>query len=477
MKKLRLLVLLAAVLAVAAACVYDYEGNGSLPALVEQQFESSIPLDFAEDIFAQMQALWDADNGDLWGFSLHAPAMFACAITRHVVANMPDPLGALTRHGDVYVGLLPDDIFAGNTIVDWNGLTWGMGSWMYLGMNLEAGLMDEISILTLMVHEAFHALQEEKIVHGGIPEAFFDPSGEHVFDQSQGHINSSADARIAVILEFNALMAALNSQGDERLQAIHDALAIRAWRRYLTPHGVMSENFQEILEGLAVFTEILVFGTGQELLSRYAHWVTPGMGTQLGGFPYFTGAIYALLLKEMGANWRQGITFETDLAALLQEHLGITTIAPIGQVDLNRYGYVEVAATERAWMEEFTRLSQAAEDFFNAPTVFLEGISDFASFTRTENFRVDDPSEYIVGLWHLIMYGEFSMLSANWYLEINGGLVRMQHFPVQGIHIELCDNIEISEDGRRATAPTWTLEITSGNYTIQRAQDGGIVIN
>ena len=63
------------------------------------------------------------------------------------------------------------------------------------------------------------------------------------------------NARISVMLEMNALLAALGATGDDRLLAVHDALSIRAERRRDNPGIATGENAFEINEGTAVYTD------------------------------------------------------------------------------------------------------------------------------------------------------------------------------------------------------------------------------
>ncbi|MCL2218142.1 MAG: copper amine oxidase N-terminal domain-containing protein, partial [Defluviitaleaceae bacterium] len=188
------------------------------------QFESSIPLDIAADLLAETAALWDADAGELWGFHLHAPLMIADPLTRHAVTNMPDPEGNFHPMGGVYVGILPGHVFISHTITDFAGLTWGMMAWEPGMEYIITYHMD--AIIRLLVHEGFHAIQFIEIVSGDWPR---------YADQRFEYLNFSADARITVLMEVYALAEAVRSEGDERIQAIHDALSVRAHRRALLP--------------------------------------------------------------------------------------------------------------------------------------------------------------------------------------------------------------------------------------------------
>ncbi len=67
------------------------------------------------------------------------------------------------------------------------------------------------------------------------------------------HLDSK-EGRYWLRLEWKALEKALRSPGNQRKQAICDALAFRKARRLLFPTGVEDERGQEITEGLAAYT-------------------------------------------------------------------------------------------------------------------------------------------------------------------------------------------------------------------------------
>ncbi|MCL2169556.1 MAG: hypothetical protein FWB74_05970 [Defluviitaleaceae bacterium] len=469
MKKFVMTVVLVIMLAGLSACVYEdvypvaHEGQ---PAV---ELEWSIPIDTAAYLIERTHAIWDADGGELWGFHLKAPLMFAHPLTRHVVTNMPDNYGYFTRHGDVYIGYLPPHVFVSHTIADFGGLTWGMVAWgddIYFGTQTPQGID---SLLRLIIHEGFHAIQFHEIVHGGWPR---------YADQSMPSLTENAAARTTILLELNALFAALSTEGESRAQAIHDALSIRAHRRYHYPESAITEIAQEINEGLAVFTEILAFESLEAFVEHYFYGWFSGLGNipSLGAMAmYYTGAAYAFLLEYAGADWQNDITFYTDLAALLKEALEIESLTPFNEIDLSPYGYNEIAPAQAAWVENFLLTRQRAEEFVQGRTIFLPGISviDWMwEYTRIETIFVNTDD----GMRHLVFYGDFVEESTNWRVSLNGGHVLVIFHPESGSGIAFYDNITVSEDGTRAEAPSWTLEIIDENYKITQLEDGDIEI-
>ena len=446
-----------------AACnSYDnYAANYNRDCEEPPPFESSIPLDTAAAYFAKMQAIWDEDGGALWGLPLHAPLMFADPITRHAVANMPDPDGFLQRQEDVYVGVLPGDVSIGATIVNFNGLLWGMLNWDFAERNLD----NEADILRVLTHEGFHAVQN--MVVSGFPMG---GNLEHM---------SRLDARISVMLELTALMAAARGSGDEQFTAIHDALSIRYDRRQRHPEAIIGENHFEISEGLAVFTDLmLVVRNLDEILdyieNKIAHYAER---QSLRFFGYWSGALYALLLEEVGADWKSGITYGTDLGYLLQQRLGFTELTPFEQLNLGPYGYTEIVQAQTAWIENFESILEGAgEALINQPTLSLGG-GHYINWDTAEVevffLPCDNPME-VLELF-LVIYGNFTVTGTNWQLEVQGGYARILSHPDR-IRVGPAINIEVSEDGSRAIGPTWELVITDDLYTIETLPDGRVII-
>ncbi|MCL2407115.1 MAG: hypothetical protein FWC95_04225 [Defluviitaleaceae bacterium] len=88
-------------------------------------------------------------------------------------------------------------------------------------------------------------------------------------------------------------------------------------------------------------------------------------------FGYSTGALYALLLDEIGADWRYNISWNTNLSAILKEAAGITELVPFNEINLERYGYTEIRNIEEAYASEIKRLKTLAVEAFSGPILFL----------------------------------------------------------------------------------------------------------
>ena len=419
-----------------------------------------IPLDVASLLFRQVEEIWDEDGGRLWGMPLHVPLLLIEPQTRQVVANMPDLEGFLERSGEVYVGILPQGVVISNTAVNFGGLFWGMTIWG--GLNDDHVVWEGYSALDIfrhvMIHEGFHAIQPQ-IVSGPF-------LGDGVTRQPSFDYMNNAEARITAVLEINALFAALRADGEERIAAVGDALSLRAHRHSLFPEAAAAEFFMEINEGLATYTEILFFGGDvlrlvdirEGTLGRHQNTQTFNLL-----YAYLSGMAYALLLDEFGVDWQQNLTSETNLAGILQQALGLTGLTPFAELDGELYGYSEIAPAQRQWAAEFEEIAAPfVEALFNRPTIWLAGNSVQGVRGEANTFTLGG---------RVMFRGYWTFTTDIWHLDLNGGFLEREYEPGnQGLRLESHENIEISEDGRRAVSPTWVLEILDNEYKIVAAE-------
>jgi hypothetical protein len=385
--------------------------------------------DKAARLFAELDALLDADGGALWGVPLHGPFMIADAVTREAAANRPDLHGSLVRQGGVYVGTLPQGSHIGTTAAMVYDEFWGMMTWQFIQDNIG----DIELVVRIMAHELFHAWQ---------PELFNGPRPG--WDDSP-HMDG-LEERISVMLEINALMQSLRTTGEERLAAIHDALSIRAERRRFH-YRAAGENTIEISEGTAVYTDMrLTVRDMAGVIAYFEDYIEVRVqGSSLRMFGYLTGAMYGVLLDELGADWKPGLRWDTDLGALLQRAAGCTELPPTDAIDLERYGYAEIAAFETAWAERNERLAQQAQELFRGPVLQLSREGDF-SFNR------DGTQTQVLYLPRgaVAYYGSFTYTGSFGQLIVTDGFLRL------GIqHTVSAEGMKIQDN--RVTGPGWVI--------------------
>ena len=307
------------------------------PAAVQNDMDNSLLEENhrvmqAARYFAAVDELFDEDSGLLWGFKLHVPIMFVDTETREVIANRPDPNGLMARQGAVYVGVLPD-------YLDFDFMTYeyfGGELWIIMPWQMSWFWHNERGFRRAIFHKAIHWHQLNMTFGYLAPWCI-------------GHMNES-EACISIRLEINALMQAFDTADEERrLSAIHDALSIRAERRRVFDRGT-DENRQEIIEGLAQYTEwILTAHTNSRILENMRYWARDMVGEgREREFFYLSGALYAFLLNETGVTWKPGLTQAySDLGQLLKEVVGITELRDFNEIDLTKYGYNRIARAER----------------------------------------------------------------------------------------------------------------------------------
>ena len=132
--------------------------------------------------------------------------------TRVIVSNQQNRYGTFLQVGNVFVGELPSQIRAAYSFPTFYGVRWAVLPWRYVEQIIDY----TESLLETMVHMSFHIHQ---------PALFGSNPGWNT-----DHINNSR-ARVLVQLELYAHVHALKLEGEERLNAISDALSIRRERR------------------------------------------------------------------------------------------------------------------------------------------------------------------------------------------------------------------------------------------------------
>jgi len=420
-------------------------------------FIPSIDLDVAAELFAIVQAIWDEDDGQLIGVPLHAPLMISDVLTRHAVTNQPDAFGQFIRHGDVYVGIVPENIFVGANPATVSGTLWGTAGIEYY----MSGDFDKTDFIRLLIHEGFHAIQDYII------------SGQIARGNNFVHFNE-AEARISAVLEIEALFAALRSDGDERLTHIHNALSLRNSRRYGRSVVGRTENQHEINEGLAMLAEYMLVSGDTETALEWLEsaWTSSRVGSRLNiSSGYYSGVLYAMLLNETDADWISGISYSSDLGQLLQDYHGINELRTLERHDLEQYGYSTLAPIERAWAEHRQEIIAWSDAAIDGSRVVLAGHNFITNFVIFESILLNRGD----GSGHFLFYGYFVVEGANYILELRGGVIERLLMPDR-ILVGDVNDITVDDSQTRATAPTWTLEITDEAYKIEQLDNGQIRI-
>jgi hypothetical protein len=157
----------------------------------------------------------------------------------------------------------------------------------------------------VMLHGLFHRIQ---------PELGFITS-----DGFNEHLDT-LEGRVWMQLEWRALRRAVESGGNDRAEAIADALAFRRERRRLFPGAADNERRDEIREGLASYTGVAAWANSSADAHRAAASAAAGGEAQtsfVGNFEAASGPAYGVLLDDLMPEWRRQLRGTSDLGDLL----------------------------------------------------------------------------------------------------------------------------------------------------------------
>ncbi|HET7395268.1 MAG TPA: hypothetical protein VFK12_02390, partial [Gammaproteobacteria bacterium] len=265
----------------------------------------AIPTEKATAAFAEVHALCTAEHGKLWGHSLCVPMMFVDPDSREAVLNQPANDAA--RDGAIYRLALPQDIGIANTSLDFQGRRWSMVMWPLPTDKTERDI--------LLMHESYHSIQPVLGLQGN---GGLGKNGEL----------DSRDGRIWLRAEFSSLHAALQASGQQRKQALADALLFRAYRMSLWTHAATDERSLELNEGLAESTGIDASQHSTEARVSAALHDIEGVEKEssfVRSFAYATGPAYAELLDAVQPDWRRKVTpgFAFGMATAAAYHIAM----------------------------------------------------------------------------------------------------------------------------------------------------------
>lgn len=305
--------------------------------------EREPPIDHARAavFFDEARALEAANP---WSGQLHGPLLIAEPESRYVVGNEADPEGALRAIDGVFVGTLPESEGIANTAISWAGKRWTMVVWP-----LPRGYFER---RRLIGHELFHRLGPEI----GIPMS--NPANAHL---------DTAVGRLWLRLELRALGRALAAAGQERRQAVEDALAFRLRRHEAFSEGAVEERALELNEGLAEYTGIRVSlpegaRAGWAVQRMESREVQAGRGGVTRNFAYTTGPGYGLLLDARMPEWHASVRESSDLGTLLASAYDVDVsdaLVADARSRMARYDGAALEAFESA--REAARMREQAE--------------------------------------------------------------------------------------------------------------------
>ncbi len=288
--------------------------------------------DTISQYFDQFVRYCSEDNGRLWNQSLCVPIAVIDPHTRTIVTSQPDSAGLLRNSGSVWIGTWPPELPIANSSIDWLGKRWTTLVWPLPE--------SEIARRSLMLHEAFHNVQDNI----GIPAK--SPDNSHL---------GSRDGRLLLRLEWAALAEALVQSGEDRKRALYDALIFRRYRNSLFPGSAEPERLLELHEGLAEYTGLRLSGLAlTEAMKYLADTLLPARLQDPSlerSFAYFSGPAYAFLLESREPGWRNHFTAADDLSDLTRAAYDIV-VPLIGEAETVERGFTYGIDTVRTQEEE-----------------------------------------------------------------------------------------------------------------------------
>lgn len=388
--------------------------------------------------FKNIEEICNRDSGNLWGRNLYGPLMFVDRDSRKIFANHQDKDGLLKPKDGIYTGLYPKERIINATVVIFGGTHFGMAPLP----NEE----DNYRITTRGVHSLFHRYQQTI----GIDPEYFNA------------INmDEKEARIWIKLEWKALKKAIDSDGEEQMLAIRDALIFRGSNRESFPKYSRMENRFETYEGLATFTYLLLTTKSpEEYKSRLFEYLDRIYSYQSYSRSYGSihGALYATLLHFKDFDFKNITSDTLDLGNIVRELYDIELPRVCrdvaGSISIN-YNIAEIYNEEEKRLQEIKdRLNNQVSVFTEKPVVFLELESPYFDFepedvhfldtlgTLYQTMRVSDN-------WGKLTVNKIGCLVSNNYkylrITAKGLKIDKNHIYGEGWQIIMNDGWEIKE--------------------------------
>jgi len=296
----------------------------------------------AQEYFKEAQALCERDGGKLWGISLCGPMVFTDAATNTIATSQPAPDGP--RPGGL--GFL-------NAPVTWGGARWSAYMWPFISPT------DAQARGRLFIHELFHRIQPELKLLAGAGET--------------PHLDT-LEGRYWLQLEWRALSRALSSPGAARAAAISDALAFRRARHAAFPGASAPEAADELREGLAEYTAVVVAvpSTADAIAAAVRQLaLSEQEASFVRRFHAASGPAYGLLLDSFAPRWPRRVTAADDLAQMLTTAAKIEPAAD-AVAAASRYRGAELrAAEEQRDREQQALIAELRRRYVDGPVLIV----------------------------------------------------------------------------------------------------------
>lgn len=393
---------------------------------------AQVQPDVARRYFDEATRLCERDAGRLWGVSLCGPMVVFDPATGTYAVSEQEPEG-------------PPPRFPGNADgpVDWGGVRW-FAFPLYMLAQTDADARQQN-----MLHGLFHRIQP------GLGFVTGEGFNEHL---------DTLEGRVWMQLEWRALRRAVESSGNDRAEAIADALAFRRERRRLFPGAADNERRDEIREGLASYTGIAAWADSPADARRAAASALAGaesMPAFVGQFEAASGPAYGVLLDELLPGWRRQVRNTSDLGDLLASANSTPPTTDVA-VAAARYDAATLRAAEEARDRAHqNRVAEMRRRFVDGPVLTMPAAGSGAFDTRGS---IGIPG---VGT---VLFNEFT-LSARWgRLHASNGVLRS----ADGTTLSVPVTVPLA--GTTLQGDGWTATLNAGWVVRPAARPGSFAI-
>ncbi|HMG13830.1 MAG TPA: hypothetical protein VK590_00215 [Saprospiraceae bacterium] len=370
----------------------------------------------------------------MWAKNLYGPILLVNPNTRQLFANFPETAAILKQFGEIYSGILPNEINIANTAVNWNGRGWAM-----IMLPLPVYKQDRLNLLG---HELFHVSQ---------------PSlGFKLFNTENNHLDQK-DGRIYLRLELEALKKAIQTNnGTQKKIHLTNALAFRKYRYLLYPGADTTENLLELNEGIAEYTGLVISGRNKK--QNTDHFVQSinsflSNPTFVRSFAYQTIPIYGYLLDldNTKNGWNREITIKTNLTDYFTKAFDIsipTDLKKTTDLFLNQYNGKAIISEEKTREEKIKKpIAECKNKFITQSHFELVFEQMNVSFDPRNIMPIEDkgnfyPNIRITDNWGILTVENGALMSSNWD--------------------KISVTVPLKNDNKNISGDGWTLELKNG---------------
>jgi hypothetical protein len=304
-----------------------------------------------------------------------------------------------------------------------------------------------------MLHGLFHRIQ---------PELEFMAMASDGFNE---HLDT-LEGRVWMQLEWRALRRAFESSGNDRAEAIADALAFRRERRRLFPGAADNERRDEIREGLASYTGIAAWANSPADARRAAAIAAAGGELQqsfVGNFEAASGPAYGVLLDDLLPGWRRQLRSTSDLGDLLASATNRPPTTDVAVAAARYDGATLRTAEEARDRAQQVRVAELLRRFVDGPVLTMPAAGSGTS---------DTTGNVVIPGAGTVFFRNFTR-SAQWgRLNANNGVLRSSDGTTLSVPVTgPLEGTTLRGDGWSATLNSgWVVRPAAlpGSFTIVR---------